>query len=81
MQDEQLPLTGEQGRVFLLTSPLIGSSEMLPHHRHVLEVFIGDTSRPPAQEEFVFQIQPECTSSLVEDGLAEVRLVTTEADR
>jgi hypothetical protein len=24
MQGEQLPLTGEQGRVFLLTSPLIG---------------------------------------------------------
>lgn len=25
MQGEQRPLTGEQGRVFLLTSPLIGS--------------------------------------------------------
>jgi hypothetical protein len=27
MQGEQLPLTGEQGRVFLLTSPLIGLFE------------------------------------------------------
>jgi hypothetical protein len=49
MQGEQLPLTGEQGRVFLLTSPLIGfpnwrqtdPNQVSDRSRAILEVMAG----------------------------------------
>ena len=55
MQGEQLPLTGEQGRVFLLTSPLIGfpNSRLSDRSADLVSWLMANLNGKPIKEELV----------------------------